>query len=523
MSYPTQIVICTHCGQRNRLREKAPSATYRCGACGTALPQPEAKDESRSSFGIQEIPYPQIAALISIAVCYAAEKCADMGKRDRTQYCAAQMEFLAFYCTVACNEVAVKTNGVGFDAVLDVYKKVCSEFYSAEHVGKTYESAAMEMQGIVWKPDTKHESYFKAYWNGSFRALMISDEVLKTFAEYGYSASPPEDSSAHTLNAFLALVIRNCQIGANDDQSLPPALVCAMYHQFILEEVKKFVERLRSILEIAGVDQKSDTTLIMESAKTPDATRSSSDEQSAPSNTVQDERLYETESGLYRYKRTATEITKFDGRWRHQKVTITVTRPVSKETTLETASATSLSFNAPNSGEHHHHSDYASRLGHPSKIYGHSDNYTFADGSWLEISDQKIDTLFATVSALHERWETNSEAKNWDAALNCARDLVKLLPGESGGWERMAFALHELKRTQEALNTLLDVVGQFPKNHSMRVLLACYECSLGNLPEAKKWLKEAKSIVGKEKIQEMCLGDSDLVPLQNYIKGAFWL
>jgi tetratricopeptide (TPR) repeat protein len=523
------IVICSHCGRQNRLPREIRTAIYRCGACKHPLPQPEPKNETRSNFGIKDIPYPQIAALISIAVCYAAEKCADMGNRDKTQYCAAQMEFLAFYCTVACNEVAVKINSLGFSAVLDVYKKICTAFYSVEHVGKTYEKAVLQMQAIVWwELDTKHEAYFKAYWNGSFKALMISDEVLMKFAEYGYSASHPDGLSAcsahaHALKAFLALVIRNCQIAARDDKSLPPAVLCAMYYHFINGEVKMFVEKLRSILQIPGVGLNSDKSLTVEPAKLPDVTSFSANEHSTPSNTVEHERLLEKESGLYRYKRTVTEITTFDGRWKYQTVTTSATKAVSSKTTYETASSTSLSFTAPKSGDLNRHFDYASSLGPPSKMYGYGDLYTFSDASWLEISNQKIDTLFATVSALHERWKTNSETKNWEAALNSARDLAKLLPGESEGWEWMAFALHELERTQEALNTLLDVVAQFPNNHLMRVNLACYECSLGNLPEAKKWLKEAKNIAGKETIRGMCLGDSDLIPLQSYIKGVVWL
>jgi len=54
------------------------------------------------------------------------------------------------------------------------------------------------------------------------------------------------------------------------------------------------------------------------------------------------------------------------------------------------------------------------------------------------------------------------------------------------------------------------------------VLLARYECSLGNLNHAKKWLKKAKGIVGKEAVRRITIGDSDFVPLQSYIKSAFW-
>jgi len=60
---------------------------------------------------------------------------------------------------------------------------------------------------------------------------------------------------------------------------------------------------------------------------------------------------------------------------------------------------------------------------------------------------------------------------------------------------------------------LLPVVDKFPKEHIIRYNLACYACQLGNLKEARDWLKKASDLVGTKQIKLMARKDADLEPL----------
>ncbi len=47
----------------------------------------------------------------------------------------------------------------------------------------------------------------------------------------------------------------------------------------------------------------------------------------------------------------------------------------------------------------------------------------------------------------------------------------------------------------------------------MRYNLACYECQLGNLKEAREWLKQAFNLGDAKQMKLAALDDPDLQPL----------
>ena len=81
------------------------------------------------------------------------------------------------------------------------------------------------------------------------------------------------------------------------------------------------------------------------------------------------------------------------------------------------------------------------------------------------------------------------------------------------GWIHLSFALHELKRTQEAYDNLIGVLDAFPDEWLMRYNLACYACQLGNLDEADRWLAGAVLKGDRKRIKRMAKDDPDLAPL----------
>lgn len=117
------------------------------------------------------------------------------------------------------------------------------------------------------------------------------------------------------------------------------------------------------------------------------------------------------------------------------------------------------------------------------------------------------------LDVLEVRFQIYAKAKKWEYAAEIAKAIAELNPGSPFGWIHHAYALQELKRTQEAWNVLLPVVDKFPKEYIMRYNLACYACQLGSLKEARDWLKKAIELAGTNEVKLMALNDPDLEPL----------
>jgi hypothetical protein len=88
-----------------------------------------------------------------------------------------------------------------------------------------------------------------------------------------------------------------------------------------------------------------------------------------------------------------------------------------------------------------------------------------------------------------------------------------MIPDDSFGHIRLAFALHELKRTREAMDALLAVADKFPEQWEIPYNLACYSCQLDDMIAARDWLAKAFAVGGAENIKLQALEDPDLAPL----------
>ncbi|MDR3457158.1 MAG: tetratricopeptide repeat protein [Verrucomicrobiae bacterium] len=119
---------------------------------------------------------------------------------------------------------------------------------------------------------------------------------------------------------------------------------------------------------------------------------------------------------------------------------------------------------------------------------------------------------------LELRYKICEQSGQWDQAVAAAESLRAALPDNQWGHFYLAYALHELKRTQAAHDTLLPVLSQFPQHWLMRYNLACYACQLGRLDEAVIWLAKAVALAGKKEIRSLALADPDLKPLWPKIK-----
>src|SRR5882672_11353419 len=87
---------------------------------------------------------------------------------------------------------------------------------------------------------------------------------------------------------------------------------------------------------------------------------------------------------------------------------------------------------------------------------------------------------------LRIRYEVYAVAKNWQGAADIALEICRLQPDSPFGFIHCAFALHELKRTLEALNILLPISTAFPDESTIPYNLACYTCQLGDIVSARE-------------------------------------
>jgi tetratricopeptide (TPR) repeat protein len=141
---------------------------------------------------------------------------------------------------------------------------------------------------------------------------------------------------------------------------------------------------------------------------------------------------------------------------------------------------------------------------------------------WLELGDwheaneelEKITPAFrAHADVLATRLAIYAKAKKWERCVDIGNALVKAIPNRSSGWLQRSFALHELKRTQDAADLLLPAAVLFPKEWLIRYNLACYACQLGKRKEAWEWLEFAFDLSDSKAVKLMALNDPDLETL----------
>lgn len=124
------------------------------------------------------------------------------------------------------------------------------------------------------------------------------------------------------------------------------------------------------------------------------------------------------------------------------------------------------------------------------------------------------------VAVMELRWHVHAKAKQWENAVEAARAITKRHPKNPIGWIHLAFALHELRRTQEAYDSILSILDSFPNDWLMRYNMACYAVQLGNVEEGREWLERARKIGDKNEIEKLVATDPDLEPLRKSGKTA---
>jgi Flp pilus assembly protein TadD len=116
---------------------------------------------------------------------------------------------------------------------------------------------------------------------------------------------------------------------------------------------------------------------------------------------------------------------------------------------------------------------------------------------------------------LDARWTLHASECRWDEALDVARKLLRGAPDRAESWLHHAYALRRVADggLAKAWEALKPAAEKFPEEPIIPFNLACYACQLGQLDEAREWLRRASKVGGKDKIKLMALVDEDLEPL----------
>lgn len=146
-----------------------------------------------------------------------------------------------------------------------------------------------------------------------------------------------------------------------------------------------------------------------------------------------------------------------------------------------------------------------------------------AAAGWLELglpedARHELERLSPEIrhhpEVLAVEWDLLARTRCWGQALEIASRLIDADRSRAAGWINRSYALHELQRTAEARESLLPALPLFPSVGVIPYNLACYACQLGDLDEARSWLRKAMELEGRETVVERARQDADLRPLR---------
>jgi predicted Zn-dependent protease len=155
-----------------------------------------------------------------------------------------------------------------------------------------------------------------------------------------------------------------------------------------------------------------------------------------------------------------------------------------------------------------------------SSIEEHSRTLLSAQGySELSMFDEALQELGTLPSdaqqdplVIEMRLTVLMQAKRWKAALATGKELTRIAPDKTMGYIHSAFCLHELGKTEEARQILLNGPALLHDEPVFHYNLACYECMLGNLDCARSHLE--RSVQLDKKFRDYAKSDPDLQALR---------
>ena len=115
--------------------------------------------------------------------------------------------------------------------------------------------------------------------------------------------------------------------------------------------------------------------------------------------------------------------------------------------------------------------------------------------------------------ALRMRIQIVLQIRDWPTALELSLRMCELFPLESYGFIHAAFCFHELDQTAKAKEKLLGGPPSLLDEPIYYYNLGCYETVLGNLDQAKAYLRASFRL--NKTFREIAQKDPDLAPIRD--------
>ena len=119
------------------------------------------------------------------------------------------------------------------------------------------------------------------------------------------------------------------------------------------------------------------------------------------------------------------------------------------------------------------------------------------------------------LEVLRMRVEILLRKQDWEDALRLSLRFCAVNPNQPYGYVHAAFCLHELGRTSEAKQTLLDGPASLLDEPVYYYNLACYDTVLGNIEQAKVYLRASFRL--DKSFKAMAKNDPDLKQIRDEI------
>lgn len=123
-------------------------------------------------------------------------------------------------------------------------------------------------------------------------------------------------------------------------------------------------------------------------------------------------------------------------------------------------------------------------------------------------------------AVLDLRWTLHIEAREWDAALKVAGEMLAHAPDRADSWLHHAYALRRATHggLAQARAALEPAAEKFPREPVIPYNLSCYACQLEQMDEARAWFQKALQAGKKSELKRMALADPDLQALWEEIR-----
>ena len=119
------------------------------------------------------------------------------------------------------------------------------------------------------------------------------------------------------------------------------------------------------------------------------------------------------------------------------------------------------------------------------------------------------------LEVLRMRVDIHLRKRDWENALRLSLRFCAVNPNQPFGYVHAAFCLHELGRTSEAKQTLLDGPASLLDEPVYYYNLACYDTVLGNFEQAKVYLRASFRL--DKSFKTMAKTDPDLKQIRDEV------